>query len=1520
MNPSGKLAPYSGAVNPAPRVRPAGALAGGPGDLAARSLRQSETSFFARVKRWLGMGTARPAAPDTLLASLRPPSTGRLSFFFGRLSGLSASQMTAARGHHNALHELAGAGTPPRGGPGSVPQALRDCLGLNASRKPDELFDAVCGLWSRGPGRQAPAADFQQATHAYLLAASSHEEVVTAFEAILRQKRPGQSAAQLQARAQAAYAALVGSVSLEQSRAEAQARAEAEAAAAVRPALVDPTPAAVLPTDPIDALAKRLADLEMQPKSPGSFQERVDAAVALGASLRQRAPGEAGTPRLSGLSSRFDTQCDGLRLEALEYLQSTCDTYLAGAPDRGGKTTAAAQARVDQLHRLMSALGDSSTASRSEFDSLAARLQVHLDFATRLEGLEAQAPGPENFQQRIADLAALQALKRQPLLAGEATPCLADLSTRFAALRNGLRADTHSYLETACNDFLDMRLESAARKATNVQAHLDELRQAADTLLEWPAADRSACDAVAVRLQEHLDSVAQSAGVLAHYRGVTDLDPGTGRPAFACASMAAGLRSAKVSQYHATQLQIDAICSHADESEQASLLAALGRGSLNGDDEFAPGLIRDLFEGQPHAVDPILRGAQWDDFATSLRRAAVARREQAALAVAKSDQDRRDIAERFGKERFALEVMQQRRVLNTEINRLIALKDPLRSDLLGMSGAMTGASESAIKEIRKFAPELDKQFDVLLVNWIYCSCLDPVHLTINEERVKVLWKELKGDRAQVPELDAARQLLDQGFRSLAAVTDLGKRMQRFSALMADAGALAAASQAQDVTLQAHGLVRELHARVTGQAGTDPGDPAFAAQLGTQLEAARQAWIQDSGPNANLLLSASRRRNELIQHLQGERWKFDLSPDHHLRSRLEGSAASQVKELEQLVRCLALVEHIELAKREGAKAKEIGNLVLRLESLAGQLEHFDPVRREVTRGKGPAPGYAALRALAPYKASIEALLNATATIDALRAALADRLQSQPLRAMVEALVRVAVLEEAVAKTHEKTPTPPSSDNILKRLAEFGLSMDDAIPVVSSLLAQVPAKATSMPQSLPELCKRLDPLSPGAKGVLQEVIPGAMVRPKSPLARLHGQQKADAWRQRLQNLAAVTDRFKRLSEGESFDIHVGQTGEFTIGQPIVPGVTGSAGLRATQTNGIRVSCLPGAQPGIVRYEVDLVRTKSAALTGVLSLLGGSVTASAQRGQRAGEGYRLSCDGRPEALELVESLVSGHPVDPTQWRGKVSQLRTRGHQTGGTVSAQVNVALPVGGTLLELGAQIAKSQGQASEIENSAQLLQIERFREVRAWAASAQASALGGRLSADKEVGAQVTVERTRARRGGLLRAPPTMTLQSQVVGDDMDASLRRLLPRLSPEDMAHYRDQLREAMAAAPGDTVQVEVDCVMTGDAMVQANKQYRFVQEHRHHLRPGITGTTQAPAHELVEQTRAAADSLQQDDRSYVVKSVNVRVQSSAQATKGTIAQYQATAQVDTEGRRALTPSPSGKVEGQLLVEPATA
>ena len=74
-----------------------------------------------------------------------------------------------------------------------------------------------------------------------------------------------------------------------------------------------------------------------------------------------------------------------------------------------------------------------------------------------------------------------------------------------------------------------------------------------------------------------------------------------------------------------------------------------------------------------------------------------------------------------------------------------------------------------------------------------------------------------------------------------------------------AGALAAASQAQDATLQAHGLVRELHESVTGQAGTDPGDPAFAAQLGTQLEAARQAWIQDSGPGATALVVRYRRR-------------------------------------------------------------------------------------------------------------------------------------------------------------------------------------------------------------------------------------------------------------------------------------------------------------------------------------------------------------------------------------------------------------------------------------------------------------------------------------------------------------------------------------------------------------------------------------------------------------------------------------------------------------------------------------
>ncbi len=1355
---------------PDPRLRavPAFAAAGTP--VPTGELRTSDRSFFARVKRWLGLGTAETAEPASLLARLRPPSTGRISFFFGRLSRLSAQQMTLARAQHQALQGAGAQRAHPPAAALPLPAALQSCLREQARRKPEDLFDAVCALWAGAGSPQAAA--WPQQAQAFLRDGGSPDVTLMALRQALLQAWPGQGAAQADARAQAAYAALVGAVSHH---------------AAGR--VAGPAPAIA---DPFDDLGRRLDVLAALPATPQTLRARVEA--------------------LAGIQVGLD----------------------AAAPPAADAAT-----------------GDAQAARRAE------------------------------------------------------------LVARCGQLQSAQQAEVGRYLGERRDALRSRALEDASARLEAERSALDTLRAAMAAFRSWPQAGvRAACEAQATGLQEDLDAVAASAGILARYEAIQEPAPGPGATASRpCAPLADFLRRGTVANYRSVQDAIDRFCALAEPADHVDLLATLGAGILSDKGEVRAALIDDLLAGKPEAVNGLLRGAQWDALAGAVRQAAVDRREQAALAEAADAPSRAAVAAEYRKQRFATDLLHRRRELNTEINRLVALRDPTqRADLLGDAGAMPGASEAAIAQIRAVAGDLGRQVDVLLVNWIYCSCLDPATLDIDVPRVRALWQCLKGGDSPLPGLEDAQVLLEQGFRSFHALGDVHQRIEAFSRLLADAQVLAAASHAHDPLVLAQGMVTELHARVTGQEGVDPADPAFAGLLRQRVEAARQDWIAAGGLPAAKLLDAVARRDALLARLQGQGWKFDLGPDGHLRSTIAGSSVSQHEQLRRLVQCLGVVDFIREEASQpasGSRARAADLAARDFQPLAAQLRHFDPVDKRLRPAQGDAPELGQMMRLLDHQDDLDALLKASDDVARLSAHFSQPPASTAaLEEVVEAGARIAALQEAIANGSGDFRAPAQDgaglpvDGVLRRLQAFGLGLADPIPRVSRMVGDVGPQLQRQALDMASLCKRLDPVSPSAAGVVQARIPGApafAAGAKGLLARARAHVAAGEARRRLDNQHAIAQRFAGLQAGQAFDIQLGRSGEIAIGTPVVPGLTVSLGLQATQASGIRIS-----RTGAQSFQVDVVRARSGAVSATLAALAGAVAGTGRHSAEARQGYRITCTSRQQAAELVEALVGVRRLDAARWTGgQVQELGSSARESRASIQAKFELPSPSESPLLTLEAELDAASGRMLEVTQSP-FLRVERRTQARAWQARAAVDVLEGRLAGEAERGAQVSETRTCVRRGALLRGEPTLTLQSRVVAGDAKACLLRVMPQLAGEALAHYVAQVEQVQAAArdAGQTVGVEIESVMTAEGVRRANHFYRQA-----------AALLQAPGQDPALARAKAQAALQEAERemrepsNYEMRGMAVVLESAAEEAASEELPLKETARVGGTTRQALTP-----------------
>ncbi|MEJ7929104.1 hypothetical protein WG922_03870 [Ramlibacter sp. AN1015] len=1041
---------------------------------------------------------------------------------------------------------------------------------------------------------------------------------------------------------------------------------------------------------------------------------------------------------------------------------------------------------------------------------------------------------------------------------------------------------------------LEERVDVAVGALSSLQDRLALFQDAFTASESWSEADAVLCHASIVRLQEVVDTLVEGEAALAHYAALTASPDKAG---FAApAALAASLRRGTVAEYRVVQRQIDGVCAKVLPDEHDEVVKTIALGILDPKGKPALRLLSDIRAGKAEAVDKIFASPEWDDLALSLKLEALDGEEQAALAADKAKAPEA-VSDEFAKRRYATTVHHKLRVVNAEINRLIALGGTSQAPLVGDAGAAPGASEWAIDQIRALAQGMDKEADLLLINWIYLSALNPATRAIDREKVQRLFTHLKGTRAFLPDLAQAQAQLQQGFSSLDSVARCQQSIAKFAQALQKAQTLSAAGRAENVLVSARGMAATLHEQITKQADVDPASPDFKRLLRERTEAVRSDWMVAAGPTYGRYVRALGDRAACISGLRAKGWNLRLDDLGALLGSKDPTARTQRATLEALVKYLNVAGQLDSHNRQAARDGTILKQLALDEAVAlAELNGFDPESLTLQTQTGEEPSRAALRKLLGQAEEFRGLLKASQDIERLQPQhAAGSTNASALQSHFEAVVRIAVLLEASERGDAQFTTASTYagesavGSVLKKLRDYGFQIADQDPTIRSLV-QDALKELAKGLSLATVCDRFDPANAKAKGLLRRLLPESS---QSATGGAQGALATGASPARDSRSAAnrmvVLQRFHQLRErhapqvGESygFGLGFGTQGELSFTQPVLPGMGVGTQVEARKSDGLNVVRTAAG------YEIDVTAARSGAMSAALSFLGGSVTLQGRREEGAGTGFRFACPDDAAAEALVKALIDAAPIEPAQWaRIRVERLAMRSHQTSGLARAELQLtAGPL--TLAALEGQLSASRQERLETSKRPFMETERRIRTVSVLAGGS-VSVLQGRASKDFEVGRDVTVEREFVRRAGLLQEGCGMSVQARLVNDDLAACLRQVMPHLreraGQDELDHYVGQVAQATQGMPaGSVIDIRLECVLVPQARRDANAWLRHARQQL-----AFAAVRRDPA----QQASAARAALEQVDRitrdptSYQVSAVKVLTRSSAEATRGIAAQ----------------------------------
>lgn len=1192
----------------------------------------------------------------------------------------------------------------------------------------------------------------------------------------------------------------------------------------------------------------------------------------------------------------------------LETQAKTVYLALVDAVRRQSQSPAVRQMIDDHEAEAAQASQAAATAAAADLAAEAAQARVHAavaDLTLRVADL-AQVPAAgaelhrrmEGLRQIDAERAAL------PLDASQAS--VRRLDTAIASLRGQLLGEWQTDLQAQHDHLAQRPLDQALRELPRQQQLSEEIEALHALVQDWQDPTLTACKAQAGQLQALIAHVRAMPADLARYEGlkIPGLDGQVKHP---CEPLAQYLRGASVANGLAVQRSVTSLLARVHAEDEDDLLADLGGGAVDGQGRFSPGLLQDLVAGQREAVDGILSASPWADLGLALKMEGVDRREAEALAGKGADpKEEAAVRAEFDKVRFTTQTHHSLRIANREINRLLLAGrkngQSAPGDLLGDAGRASGANAWVIQEIRKNAGGLEKSADILLLHWIYLSCLNPATREIDQSKVRELSAQLKGAGKGTVEADQAQGLLKQGYLSSQSIRESEVRIRQMSTQLAAAGGLAKASRDQNIAFTARATAADVVTHITGQPPADESSATLDGAMRAHVQSALDEWHVAAGKSYaarhQQLLGRIAKQDDALGKLGRKGVVLHPVADDRLLTLTVRGVDGAAKAPDHLLSVLAACQ-ADLWQLEGSPVDENGiqrvkpvtdsatkrAIAERLSQNAQTLVGFDPVTFSWAPDSTQVPSTADLRNRLLDLPELDAPLRERRTILALQKAMegVETTRDDQLQGAVEAALRVAVLLEAVDTGRLDSPlkeTPEHFGNplagVLNRLKGYGLPVVGNDPVLNRLMRSAKESLESESASLAALSKRLavGTTNPG-KGKPKPGLCFALPPAAGPTPKTRTHQTLAAT-----NSQIIEGRFRELAPGRSFDITLAQSGKVEVSQPVAIGVNADSRAEVRVSSRLKVSRQDSG------YLFEVTGDVSKLLGGGLSFLAGVVTWDMGVRADRGEGWRFRCDNEAAAQHLLGAFLGKQALEISKTQGvRLEKLASSRFESSAALGASLSLSASDHLELAKLEGQLLASRGVQVETSRSS-YGETERRTASRTRTASGSASLLGGRLSVDAETGSDLAVSWSLHRSGGELRPGSGMRLETQVYGDDVRGGLLRVMPHLAQDKdlLAHYEAQVAQALAAYPtGSTatrsVRLQFEADLTRKAVNLANRHYRAAAAQ---VAAKAAGRDTAGADAGVAQTLEAVDTLMRDPSSYAVKGLSVSIESSATASKG--------------------------------------
>ncbi|MBL0420131.1 hypothetical protein JI739_07195 [Ramlibacter sp. AW1] len=1271
------------------------------------------------------------------------------------------------------------------------------------------------------------------------------------------------------------------------------------------------------PSTPPDVRRLGQSDLVTGPRvgagaAPAKFAWVASVARGLSTQLLARKVEELSEGKADELQPYLQQQgAEQIKLQLARELKPTCGWF---------RKSTKAREKAEVVFTAMTK-GLATAQQRPEVQAALVRQQRARTVAEQVATLEGHLGALEQSRSPLVERAReLNRISQElaQLAGGGDRPLLASLQGRIELQRGVQQRELIEGMGAQVKELAGKPVGEALADAPALQAQLVQSREAAAVMGALPEGQQVQVDKLLERMQGLVDTVEDAGPLLDRYDAIRGIDA-RNEETQPCKPLADHLRAGSVETYRTTQGKVDQICARAHPEDHEAVLAKLGDGIQDGRGGVAFGLIDDVVQGKPEAVDKIFGFEQWDELVLSLKLGGLDQQQEKELQKAGVDPARQqDIGDAFAARRFSMETTHSREVVNTEINRLLRAHDPARQgDLVGDKGQAPGASTWSIDQLKKLGGGLDKEVDLLLTHWIYLSALDPASQAINDKKVDELLRHFNKGRSTPVDLSAAKEQYRQGHVSSASVKQSKQLICDVADRLAKASALAQASQLHDPSVQARGLVERLKTQLTD--GAQAQGKSDQELLAEKVEQCKDEWRAAGGPGYLKLATLTMTRDALFAHLASTGWKLQRDKSGNLPNL--ASAPDQAPMVDRLVeygkttRALqaALVDSSVSAK---AKKQIVAKYTGELADLRAQLKGFDVTSRTMGAvDEEPSHSQLTSAGMLGQLEELATLQNVCVNVQGTRQ-LVDKTpnpRAAELQDMVEGASRVAILEEAL-DAHARGE-PATRAGVMKRLKEFGLTLHDPHPHIRDLVRDVWRKVNAQDFDLAKLTQRFDPLRSGSKGLLRPSLPGAPVTSQTtPKVPAQPDALTGAQKRRLRNMEAVEQRFKSLEPGQSFEVRFGHEGELSVSNPLVIGVSQETQLSARTADAVRV--VRTAQG----YEVQVTQERSGSLAASVSFLG-ILTLGGKRSEGTASGFRATCEDPEAAQRLVKALVGQEPMDAaTGDKLKFHTLDSRSSDTQATVRARLSIDVTDDLSLASVEGELLKARGEVRTSSRSG-LTEVERWNRQHRRIASGSASALGGKFSKEAEMGQDLSVTRSFVRRAGLLREGSGFEVQARVVGGDVRTSLCAVMPHLlKPEassELAQYVESVESALGAmgSRDSGLQVRLECAMTRRAMNKANDWYRNAQEHLK-VAGHRSGIERAAALRSAREALAQADQIARDPASYVFKAFDVVVDSTAKAAKG--AGRKSFAEV--AGSQATGVAVPGAGEGQGTLDPAYA